>query len=99
MTTKDAETTLVLGMYGRVMLAAQVMEQTLATLSIALDARRPQPPTQTPAQFGRRLGKSLKKAAHRFQRASASELRKLLPADLDPDLLHDLEIMIKWGFA
>jgi hypothetical protein len=37
----------------------------LATLAIALDARRPQRSSQTPAQFQRRLRKSIKKATHR----------------------------------
>jgi len=33
---------------------------------------------------------------HRFQRASASELRNLLPDHINSTLMHDLETMIDW---
>jgi hypothetical protein len=92
--------TLVLSLYGSTMMGAQAFEQTLAALSIALDiAAHPKPPSQTTAAFYRRTAKAMARAGHRFQRASASELRKLLPENFDPELMRDIEIMVKWrGF-
>lgn len=94
---RNLETTLVLSLYGSTMMGAQAFEQTLAALSIALEiAAHPKPPSQTAAAFYRRTGKAITRAWHRFQRASASELRKLLPEDFDSELMRDIEIMIDW---
>jgi hypothetical protein len=71
----------------------QSFEQSLAVLSLSLEIEPRS--DQTPAQAIRRLRKLLKRAVHRFQRASASELRKLLPEDFDPDLLPVIERLIE----
>jgi hypothetical protein len=75
----------------------QVFEQALARISLVLDAglssrRRFKTAEQADVHFQ----KTLQQVLHRHQRASASELRKMLPDDFDQELKSEIDALIKW---
>jgi hypothetical protein len=89
---RDAQTTLVLSIYGSTMLKVQAFEQTLATLMLALQVKAEAPRTYpTPRHFHRHVRRLLKKYIHAYQHATASELRQKLPEGFDPALVEEIE--------
>jgi hypothetical protein len=78
------------------MLTVQVFERTLATLVLVLGRNRRTRELKTADAVTRALEKALKRAVHRYQRASPSELRSDLPDDFDSELLKEIQGMIGW---
>ncbi|HEV2974522.1 MAG TPA: hypothetical protein VGX69_05940 [Solirubrobacteraceae bacterium] len=86
-----------LTMYGATMLSVQAFERSLAALTLALGAKPwKTKPFKSPEHMHRYLGRLFSRIAHAFQKASAAELRKMLPAGLDPDLVAEIDGLIKW---
>jgi hypothetical protein len=79
------------------MISVQAFERVLAALTVTLDAKPWRTrPFKSPEHMRRYLRGLFSRCVHRFQKASASELRNMLPAGLDEQLLADIDALIKW---
>ncbi len=96
-TPAQIEATFVLSTYGLTMLYVQKFERVLAAVTLALDAKPWQKRSfKSPEHTRRHLRGLFTRCIHHFQKASASELRKMLPPELDPDLAAEIDALIKW---
>ena len=84
-----------LAMYGWTMWAVQRFEYHLAALSILhSQVKKPQRLIDTPQKAYSALQKQFAVYHHRFERASAKELQKLLPEDLSDSLRAELDELV-----
>jgi hypothetical protein len=83
----------VFGQYGLTMLNVQVFERMLA-LAVLTGSAGSQSQIADAARLDRALERMSRKITHAFQRATAKELRGLLPADFDPALVAEIEALI-----
>ena len=84
-----------LAAYGWAMWAVQVFEYRLAGLSIMrTPAKAPARVLDTPQKVYSALQKQFAQSEHRFERASAKELRNLLPTDLPEPLNSELDELV-----
>ncbi len=84
-----------LAAYGWAMWAVQVFEYRLAGLSIMRTAAKtPARVLDTPQKVYSALEKQFAQSEHRFERASAKELRNLLPTDLPEPLNSELDELV-----
>jgi hypothetical protein len=84
----------VLQHYGATMLAVQAFERSLALHAMTLTREKSQRILTNEDELRRALAKIANRIGHAFQRASASEMRKLLPADFDPSLMSEMVELI-----
>jgi hypothetical protein len=90
----DEKSVRVFECYGRTMLTVQVFEQALATVVVAFKVKEKPTKHSTKRQFERGLKRRLREYTHAFQKASASELRKMLPEGFDPQLTAEIEQLV-----
>jgi hypothetical protein len=84
----------VLAAYGRAMMAVQAYERGLAMLVLASTRKESGRPIKDAADFTRTLARTERRLEHLFQRATPSEMRKLLPDGFDPAVKAELELLI-----
>ncbi len=84
----------VLQRYALTMLEVQIFERVLALLAVTLDRKGSERAVKDAAGLKRALDRIEPRMIHVFQRASASELRKMLPVDFDAALLAEIEELI-----
>jgi hypothetical protein len=85
-----------LATYGWAMWAVQVFEYRLAGYSIlCAPVKKPARVLDTPQKVYSALQKEFAVSEHRFERASAKELRNLLPADLPEPLNSELDELVE----
>jgi hypothetical protein len=91
----DEQSVRVFECYGRTMLAVQVFEQALATVVVTFKVTEKPPNYSTQRQFERGWKRRLREYTHMFQKASASELRKMLPEGFDARLTAEIEQLVE----